>query len=122
MENFNIALSPQMGKGFPVKIIDDCAGIVSYRFSEVEKINRRLEMVIFCYLPQEDLIVMNEDNRNFSLWAKVLPEYMHLDDRQKGVFREMVQNKFDGAYGILESLSVADRICRIRRHRKAVQA
>lgn len=122
MENFNIALSPQMGKGFSVKIIDDCAGIVSYRFSAVEKINRGLETVIFCYLPQEDLIVMNEDNKDFRLWAKVLPEYMHLDDRKKRIFRETVQNELEKTYGILENLSVADRICRIRRHRKAVRA
>lgn len=104
------------------KIVDNDVRIVSMGYAESGLNIPDGRNLIFLYYPKDDLVIINEDHPNSCIWKELLPRYLKLSDSQKKMFYEAMREGLEKPDMILEGLNLVSRICRIRRHRKVVNA
>ena len=97
-----------------LKIINAELGIASCSYEELNKRYKQKDTVVFVYCHSRDLIVFNEDYKDFDMMVKFAQDYLEFDNEQKKVFYDGIPSD-NPILGFFHKL---DCVTRIRRHRE----
>lgn len=103
-----------------LKVVNAELRILSCSYEELNKRYKQKDTVVFVYSHSSDLIVFNEDYKDFDTMIKFAQDYLEFDDEQRKAFYDGIPED-NPLLGFFHKL---DCVIRIRRHmgrsRKAV--
>lgn len=93
-----------------LKIVNSKLGIASCSRDQVAEDIHNPSTVIFFYYQKRDLIVFNEEHRDYKLFLELVQGYIELDDKQRKMFIDQIDIE-----EVRKPINILIQILRIRK-------